>query len=549
MRVRISRSVAIALLHFHAAWVLSLLASLPADAQQIHFTDVTQQAGLIKPLAGSMGHGAAWGDWNGDGLVDLYVGTFSDRPSDEYQPAPGPVRNQLFRNTGEGRFEKVAKTPAAMFGRTSGALFVDLDNNGTLELYVANNCKGKTRLTTQPQRSAQLRRSNLFRNTGETLVDITASSGACPTPPHTTRNIGALDYDNDGLLDLLVVGDRFTKTPRTVLYRNRGDLTFEDVTQKAGLPEGLFGLGLAIADLNGDSLPDFFVGHSNRMFLSVGEGKYRESAELNKALAWQPLDGEDWPCGAAFGDLNRDGRLDLVVGIHSERARNRVYLNEGIVDGTPRLRDITKSAGLPAELPNKSPHVEIQDFDNDGLPDLYFSTAWHDTDGSITPMIFRNMGVTRGVPRFKLARAIKKNDRIVYFPAGPSADYDHDGRIDLLLVNWFAGNHTRLLRNQSQSQHWLDVQVEGRSINRMGIGSKVRLYEAGHLGETKHSLGYQEITIGYGYASGQEAVCHFGLGKVSKVDLVATLPNGQVIEQRNIEVDRRLSITQPKQDK
>ncbi len=546
MRVRVLLSVAVALLHFHAVWVLTLLAPLPADAQQIHFTDVTRQAGLVQPLAGSMGHGAAWGDWNGDGLVDLYVGTFSDRPDGEYRPAPGPVGNQLFRNMGDGSFEKVAETATAFFGRTSGALFVDLDNNGTLELYVANNCKGKTRLTTQPQRSAQLRRSNLFRNTGETLVDITASCGACPTPPHTTRNIGVLDYDNDGLLDLLVVGDRFTKTPRTVLYRNLGDLKFEDVTQKAGLPEGLFGLGLAIADLNGDNLPDFFVGHSNRMFLSTGDGKYRESTELNKTLAWQPLDGEDWPCGAAFGDLNRDGRLDLVVGIHSVRARNRVYLNEGIVDGTPRFRDISKSTGLPAELPNKSPHVEIQDFDNDGWPDLYFSTAWHDTDGSVTPMIYRNTGGKQGVPRFELARIIKKNDRIVYFPAGPSADYDRDGRIDLLLVNWFEGNHTRLLHNESKPHHWLDVRVEGRSVNRMGIGSKIRLYEAGHLGDPKKMLGYQEITIGYGYASGQEAVCHFGLAKSNKVDLVVTLPNGKVIEQRGIETDRRLLLKQPK---
>src|SRR5215212_4635113 len=90
---------------------------------QAEFSDVTSKAGLAEPLAGMMGHGGAWGDFDGDGRPDLFVGGFCDRPSAEYAPAAGPVPSALFRNRGDGTFEVVADTPAKMFSRTSGAVF------------------------------------------------------------------------------------------------------------------------------------------------------------------------------------------------------------------------------------------------------------------------------------------------------------------------------------------------------------------------------------------------------------------------------------------
>ena len=133
-------------------------------------------------------------------------------------------------------------------------------------------------------------------------MDISQASGACPPGLRTARNIGVFDYDGDGLLDLLVVEDRFITKPRSVLLRNKGNLQFEDVTKEVGLPDDLFGLGLAVADLNGDGRPDFFVAHSNRLFLSqVSGGKvtYREAVELRGVLQWKPLHNEDWPCGVS----------------------------------------------------------------------------------------------------------------------------------------------------------------------------------------------------------------------------------------------------------
>jgi hypothetical protein len=506
----------------------------------IRFRDVTEQAGLIEPLAGLLGHGGAVGDYDSDGQLDIYVGGFCDRPDCEYAPAKGPVPNRLLRNTGDGRFVSVPMPPVEIYGRTSGAVFADLDNNGTLELYVANNAKVRARKTKEPQQSAVTLPSKLYRNDGGRFVDVSAESGACPPTLHTARNVGVFDYNADGLLDLLVIEDRFTPRPRSVLFKNLGSLRFKDANRATGLPDDVFGLGCAVADLNDDLRPDFFVAHSNRLFLSDGKGGYREAIELRDVFAWDPLDGEDWPCGAAFGDLNNDGRFDLVLAIHGKQARNRVFLNEGLHDGVPRFLDRTQQVGLGDVVPVRCPHVEVQDFDKDGRMDIYISAGWLDEDGTFTPLIYRNVGLRDGLPRFVPPRPIKAP--MAYYPAGPSGDFNNDGRLDLFLVNWFSDNHSRLLQNETAGRHWLDVQIVGRTINRMGIGSKVRVYRSGELGNDDALLGMQELSIGYGYASGQAAVCHFGLGAHTTVDVEVVLPNGQTKRDRNVKADRRLVI-------
>jgi hypothetical protein len=516
-----------------AVLLLAGLVSPLAAADPILFEDVTAKAKLVEPLAGLLGHGGAWGDFDGDGRPDLFVGGFCDRPNAEYKPAAGPVPSALLRNRGDGTFEWVRDTPARLFGRTSGAVFADLDNDGRPELYVANNARARGKKTTEPQAGAVQKRSVLLRNDGGRFVDVSAGSGACPDSLLSARNVAVLDYDSDGWLDLLVIEDKFTPKPRTTLFRNEGGLKFTDVTAKAGLPENVFGLGSAVADLNGDGRPDVFVPHSNRLFLSTKDGMYREAVELRETFAWKPLDGEDWPCGACFADLNRDGRLDLVLAIHHGPARNRVYLNDGLKDGVPKFRDVTAEVGLGDAVPVRCPHVEVQDFDNDGWPDIYLSAAWLE-DGKVTPLVYRNTGVRDGLPRFVAPKPVATAN--AYFPAGPSADFDGDGRVDLFLVNWFAGNHSRLLRNASPEQNWLTVRVTGRTMNRMGVGAKVAVYAAGSL------LGHQEIGTGYGYASGQMPVAHFGLGEATTVDVRVTLPSGKTLERPKVRAKQVLVV-------
>lgn len=522
--------------------LLAFLVPATGFGQEIRFRDVTKDAKLFDPLVGIMGHGAAWGDVDGDGKPDLFVGGFCDRPNKEYGAAKGPVAAKLFRNKGDGTFEPIKNEAVEMFARTSGAVFADLDNNGTLELYVANNARKAGKKTEEPQRTAVITGSKLFRNDAGALCDISAASGACPEALLSARNIGVFDYDGDGLLDLFLVEDKFTPKPRSVLLRNKGQLTFEDVTEAAGLPADLYGLGLAVADVNDDGRPDFFVPHANRLFVSQGKGKgYRESKQ--EAFTWKPLDGEDWPCGAAFADLNRDGRLDLVLAIHGMKARNKVFLNDGVKDGMPQFRDVTEASGLGEIVPVRCPHVEVLDFDNDGYPDIYLSAAWKDGD-AIVPLIYRNVGVKEGVPRFEPPRAIKAP--MVYYPAAPSADFDGDGRVDLFLVNWFPDNYCRLLKNESPQRNWLTLTAAGKTVNRMGLGTRFSIYEAGKLGEARALLGASELNIGHGYASGQPAECHFGLGDAKTVDLVARFANGKTVERRGVNANQRLVIEEPK---
>jgi hypothetical protein len=339
---------------------------------------------------------------------------------------------------------------------------------------------------------------------------------------------------------LLVIEDRFVRSPRTTLFRNEGNLKFRDVTKEVGLPEDMYGLGAAVADLNGDGRPDFFIPHSNRLFLSTKDGKYREATELKEVFAWKPLNNEDWPCGAHFADLNRDGKLDLVLSIHSMKARNRVFINDGLKDGIPQFRDVTNEVGLSDMVPVRCPHVEVQDFDNDGWPDIYMSAVVLN-DGKVTPLIYRNTGVKDGLPRFVPSFDVKNAN--AYYPAGPSADYDGDGRLDLLLINWFSNNHTRLLRNVSPEKKWLNVKVVGKTVNRDGIGSKVAVYAAGQLGKPESLLGYQEISTGYGYASGQMPIAHFGLGDTATVDVRVTLPGSKaVIDKVGVKANQVLVV-------
>jgi hypothetical protein len=404
----------------------------------------------------------------------------------------------------------------------------------------------------------------LLRNDGKgNFTDVSKDCGACP-PEFGGRSVTVLDYDGDGLLDILVGEDPIpgyngSKTKRTRLFRNKGNLKFEDVTDAVGIPSIAPGLGVAVADVNNDGWPDIFLcsGTFNALFLNDGKGHFKEMPGSRQLFAYKGAGdqgGDNMVCGVCFCDVNRDGLLDIVLGQHyatpwRETVPNKLFINRGIKDGIPIFEDVTEKAGLTA-LGMKSPHVEIQDFDNDGWPDIYFSTVKF-KDGKPYPVIFRHQGVIKdGVPLFrddawavndfptaedraiadsgKMFEKVKREKKVIYTAPGPSGDYDNDGRLDLFLPNWWPDHRSMLLHNETPGGNWLRVKVEGtKGVNRMGIGSRVSIYTAGKLGQPAALLGCREIATGYGYASGQPAYAHFGLGKSETVDVEVILPHGK----------------------
>jgi hypothetical protein len=533
------------------------------------FKDAGDEAGLFPGLTNIAGHGAGWGDIDGDGWADLYVGTFGGK---SYDSKP----NQLFRNR-KGKFTLDPQTSVQIPSRTTGVVFADLDNDSDLDLYVGS-------MPVPPgskaaERQGVLAGCSLFRNDGGgKFTDISQDNGACPTA-YGGRSVALLDYDADGLLDLLVGEDPIpgyngSPTASARLFHNLGSLKFEDASQTVGLPEGIPGLGVAAADVNNDSWPDFFLacgGNGNRLFLNDQKGKFTEAAGSHDVFAWLNSKGDDMCCGVTIGDLNRDGLADVILAQHFSRpwnqeVPNRVYLNRGIKAGVPQFEEVTSKIGL-APIPLKSPHVEIQDFDNDGWPDIYFSTVKFDAKGQPHPYIFKHSGLQGDLPQFSCAvngvndyptaedlavegtgaffDKMVADKKIIYMAPGPTADYNRDGKIDVLLANWWVESRSLLLKNETAGGHWLDVTVKGTGkVNPQGIGARVCVYPVGKLGEARSLLGCREITVGTGYASGQEAIAHFGLGSLETCDVQVTLPHGQgTIEQKGVKADQRIAVS------
>jgi hypothetical protein len=479
----------------------------------IRFVDATAPWGADVPLRGMLAHAVATGDMNGDGWTDVFVGTFADRPVSAYQVrgAEGPAPDRLLLGGPQG-FRPDPSFPETR-GRTSGAAFADLDGDGHLDLVIARNVRDDERGRAP---------SEILRNDGEgrlvPAVTLDQPSGA--------RSIGLLDYDGDGRTDLFVTEDRWSGGS-SVLLHNAGDFRFDDVTAAAGLPTDVIGMGVATADLTGDGAPDLFVAGSNRLFVNDGTARFREVR--TSTFEWPTFGTEDDPAGVAVGDLNRDGRVDLVVGQHygstvdfGERVPVRLYLNEGAGgNGDPVFRDVTDDAGLTG-LPTRAPHVEVADFDADGWPDVLASAAADPT----TPVVFRNLGVQDGVPRFA---ADPPPGPVQYWPSGAVLDADHDGRLDVVLADFDAGHPTLVLRNETASAHWLAVEAPP--------GTRLEVYEADGAGRGG-LIGAQVVNGATGFGGGSPPVAWFGLGSAREVEVRGLAVGGREFGIRAVRADR-----------
>ncbi|WP_162213168.1 FG-GAP repeat domain-containing protein [Nostocoides australiense] len=488
--------------------------SAPAERGSLGLKDVTATSGLDAELTGMMVHAMATGDVNGDGYADIFVGSFADRPASEYsfRGATGAAPDRLLLGSAS-RFHVDEAFPPIR-GRTAGATFADLDDDGDLDLVLSRNPRPKS----NAEAPSVVMRNDGGRFTQATVLDTTRGG----------RSLGVADLDGDGRLDLILSEDKWTGAS-SVLLHNDGGLRFSDHTVQAGLPRDIYALGVSAVDLTGDGLADLFFSGSNRLFLNDGDGRFTE--ETAPEFTWPVYGNEDDVAGVAAGDLNNDGRVDLVLGQHynstlddNRRVPVRVYLNEGKSAGRAlTFRDVTAEAGSPG-LPTKAPHVEIADLDADGRPDIVTSAA-----SAGKPVILMNRTEQEDAPRFRPLEPVQAPGQPTYWVTGATVDTDHDGRLELFLAEWYPERSSRLWEVRGAGGHW--VSVASRA------GTVVSAYPPGLAGDATSLLGRQEVVAATGFGAGSQQVARFGLGAKAAADITVAAPGRAPVTFSRVNAD------------
>ena len=324
-----------------------------------------------------------------------------------------------------------------------------------------------------------------------------------------------------------------------MLYHNNGDGTFTDVTARSGVDAAARGYGLTAvaADLDGDGWQEIYVACDSTpslLFHNRGDGTFAEQG-LQSGLAVNEDGGEQAGMGVAIGDFDADGRLD-VLKTHFIEDTSALYRNLG----RGGFEDVTMRAGLGVETRYVGWGAGIADFDNDGLPDLFWVTgsvypevqAKHPEFPHKTPrVLFRNLGGGKFEELMDAAGAAISEphaSRGVAF-----GDFDNDGDVDILVMN--INEPPSLLRNDvSGAGHWLKVKLVGTRSNRSAIGAVV----TAKYGERRQA---QAVLAASGYLSASDRRLHFGLGAATKADLDILWPNGT--REQILAVDADLLVT------
>jgi hypothetical protein len=522
------------------------------SGSRISFRDVAAEAGIkVKQTSGSLekkyilevyGSGCTWFDFDNDGLVDLYIVNGSTIEN-LLNPAAvkNPPHNYLFRNNGDGTFSDVTRQ-ARVEGRGwgFGAVAADYNNDGFADLFVYN-----------------FGPNILYRNNGDgTFTDVTAQAGV--EGRHLVWSAGAAfgDYDKDGYLDLYVCGHiafdirrppppaqptctyrnkvmnacgpRGLKGAPDALYRNNGDGTFTDVTERAGVTDRAlrYGFAVVIEDFTGDGWPDIVVTNDsgpNYFYRNRGDGTFEEIG-TTAGIAYNGEGLEQANMGLAVGDLDHNSWMDLFVTTFASDNSTLFYH-----EGKGQFIDSTYPAGLgEPTIPHLGMATFFFDYNNDGLLDLFsvnghlypeIDRFFHDEHYRQPPQLFENLGKVkfREVSDQVGLGAMRLGGR-----GGAYGDYDNDGDLDVVITN-IDGQPT-LLRNDggNAAGHWLQIRTVGTKSNRDGLGALVKV-TAGDL------VQYDRVRTGGNWLSGNDVRLHFGLGKHEEVDSVEVhWPSGTV---------------------
>jgi enediyne biosynthesis protein E4 len=496
--------------------------------------------------------GVALLDYDGDGLLDIYLVSGASMPGLE-KTLPSHT-NRLFRNKGGWRFEDVTER-AGVRGRgyTMGVAAADYDGDGHTDLFVAG-----------------LRENILYRNRGDgRFEDVTAAAGLNrPDPKYGTLwSVAAafFDYDRDGRLDLFVsnycVWDPKTEPPcgplgkrdychpkhyeglPNSLFRNRGDGTFEDVSVATGIRAHIGkGMGIGVADFDDDGWPDLYVANDTLPgfhFRNLG-GKRFEEIAVEAGDAYTYYGAAISGMGVDARDVTNDGRPDVFVAAMLNEAFP-LFVNMG----KNVFEELTAPSGLARITRQKTGwSTGVYDFNNDGWKDILVASGDvmdpRGVSGDKVPQpltLLSNLGNARFADASATAGEAFRTRKAVHRGAA-FGDLDGDGRVDAVVAALEGA--TELWRNVSPGgNHWLRILARGRNGNRDAIGAKISVTTASL---TQHN----HVTTAVGYGSASEPHVHFGLGQETLVkQLKVTWPSGAVQTLENVPADQVLTLREP----
>ena len=544
-------------------WTHSLLpqsSQKSADSQPsniAYFVDQATKAGLVannvfggvdtkKYIIETTGTGVAIFDYDHDGWPDIFMvnGTRLD-------PVPGASAptNHLYHNNHDGTFTDVTENAGlAHTGWGQGACVGDYDNDGNEDLFVTYYGKNV-----------------LYHNNGNgTFTDVSEKAHVAGTGGAWSTGCAFLDYDRDGKLDIVVAtyvdfdlkrapapgerasciwkgvpvmcGPRGLPWGKNILYHNRGDGTFEDVTTKAKIDQtnGHYGFSVSTFDFDDDGWPDIYVACDSTpsiLYRNNHDGTFTDVA-VTAGAAFNEDGKEQAGMGSTIGDYNGDGRLDIFKTNFSDDTAT-LYRNNG--DGT--FDDVTFPAGLGLYTKYLGWGTMFLDVDNDGWPDLLL------VNGHVYPEVdSQHLGSDYREPRILYHNRGNGTFEDISASAGPGittaasgrglaiGDLWNDGHLSAVISNMSAP--PSLLVNQAKlSNHWIAFRAIGTKSNRDGIGAKIRV----KIGER---LLVDEVRSGSSYDSNNDMRVHFGLGARTKLDWVEVRwPSGLTERFASVRVD------------